>query len=337
MIKQFLVFLLIFVVFCPDVDARRRRRRRRRKPKVTAVMKAKRQAKKHFKQGQRLFKRQKYVMAIMEFKKAFALRKHPAIQFNIALSYAYLNNTLAAARHSRLYLKLAKDKARQLPAVLQAVLLQTGVLIINTPDPEAEIFVDGLPVGKGNASVIVKVGKHSVDIRLGERIAARKTIEIKPREERVWDLKEIPREAPRPRRITPVPGMVRPPPMRRAIPEAIAPIDTFGRKKVHLAWFIMTASLAVAAVAAGVTIDFAVTRPAFKEYEDGGQIDEALYQKVINYRNTTIALYAAGGVAGFSAIILAIYTRWRKKERSTMLLTPMVGPESLGFSLRWDH
>lgn len=331
-----LVFLLIFVVFCPDVDARRRRRRRK-KPRVTAVMKVKRQAKKHFKQGQRLFKKHKYAQAIVEFKKAFALRKHPAIQFNIALSYAYLNDTIAAARHSRLYLRIAKNRARQLPSVLQLALLQTGVLIINTPDPNAEIFVDGLLVGKGNANITVKVGKHSVDIRIGERIAARKTIEIKPREERVWDLKEIPREAPRPRLIQP--RVVRPPPVRRVITKAIAPIDTYGRKRVHYKWFIVTVSIAVAAAAAGVAIDFAVTRPAFKKYEDGGQSDEALYEKIINYRNITIALYAGGAVAGVSAIVLAIYTRWRKKERSkpAVSLTPIVGPGNIGFSLRWDH
>lgn len=340
MLKQCLMFLLIFVVFCPEVDARRRRRRRRkRKPRVTAVMKAKLQAKKHFKQGQLLFKRHKYAQAIVEFKKAFAIRKHPAIQFNIALSYAYMSNTIAAARHSRLYLKLAKNKARQLPNVLQFVLLQTGVLIINTPDPKAEIFVDGLPAGKGKANVTVKVGKHSVDIRIGERIAARKTIEIKPREERVWDLKEIPREAPRPRRITPLRRVVRPPPERRVVPKVTEPVDTKGHKKLHLRWFVIASSVLVAAMATGVTLDFAVTRPTFKKYEDGGQTDESLYSKIISYRNTTIALYAVGAVAGVSAIVLAIYTRWRKKERASpaVTLTPAVGPGNLGFSLRWDH
>jgi hypothetical protein len=328
---------LLLVFACPDADARRRRRKKRRKPaKVTAKSKAK----KHFKKGQRLFRKKKYAEAIVHFKAAYALRKHPAIQFNIAMSYAYRNNTLAAARHIRIYLRVAKNKAKSLPNALLMILYQTGVLIINTPDPTAEIFVDGLPVGKGKAEIDVMIGKHSVEIRLGKRIAARRTVHVKPREERLWDLKEIPREAPRPRQIVHR-RVARPPPVARrgvVIPKP-APQVLKGRKKIHLGWFVTTAALAVAAVGAGVGIDQGVTAPAFREYESGGNTDRDLYSKVITYRNITISLYAVAGTLGISAIIIALYTQWKKRERthSAITLAPAVGPGNIGFSLRWNH
>jgi len=335
MLKWCLFGALVLVFAVPDADARRRKKRR-----GSATWSIKKKAKEHFKNGRKLFRKKRYVQAVVEFKKAYALRKHPAIQFNIAMSYAFVQESIAAARHTRIYLKAAKGKARALPKVLLIVLHQTGVLTISTPDPKAEIFVDGRRVGKGKAEVIVMIGNHSVDIRLGKRIAMQRNIVIKPREERVWEIKEIPREASGPRRIVGVRRIVHPPSGTRPAVDVSnpAPGNSPKSKKLHVGWFVTTAALAIATVGAGLGVDKGLTKPTFKDYDSGGSVDRDLYNKVIAYRNTAISLFAAGGALGIAAVVIAIFTKWKKRERakSAITIAPVIGPSSIGLTLRWD-
>ncbi len=334
MCKSCLFGALVLMFACPDADARRRGR----SPNNLTV---KQKAKKHFKKGQKLFRKKKYAQAIVEFKQAYALRKHPAIQFNLAMSYASVNDTLNAARHIRIYLRTTKKKSKILPRSLRVVQDQTGILIVNTTNPSAKIFVDGALVGKGMVNIVVMIGDHPVDIRLGKRFAARKTIAIKPRQTRVWDVQESLLETPRPRRII-TPGRNGHPPLTARRPGAgpePAPKDSTKHKKLPIRWFVTTAAVAVAAVVAGVGIDQGLTVPLFREYERGGTTDRDLYNKVIAYRNVTISLYAAAGALGIAAAVIALYTKWKKRERakSAVTILPVLGPRNIAFTLRWEH
>ena len=211
-----------------------------------------------------------------------------------------------------------------------------GVLSINTPDPNAEIFIDGRPVGKGKVQVYLKVGKRAVDIRLGERIVARRTIHVGPREERVWDLKEIPKPPPEPRVARPRPGYI---PSPRGggggTPTVAARAESKGG--IHWGYFTGLAILAAAAGGAAVGMDM-LTRKTYDDY-DADPYNNSIRDRGLLYRNLTIGALSVCAAAAVTATVLVFFTRWKKKEKSgpAVSIHPIVGPGSAGLNVTWRH
>jgi hypothetical protein len=110
------------------------------------------------------------------------------------------------------------------------------------------------------------------------------------------------------------------------------------REKLHWAYFTAALSLTVCAITAGVAVDVQA-RKAHSEYEDGDRTSRNLYDKTIRLRNMTIGLYAVAAGAGIAGLVLAFYTRWRKREQSKpgVSVMPTAGPGNIGFGLRWEH
>lgn len=324
------VALLLLVLLCPEAEARPRKRSTGTADKSAA----KALARKHFKLGKQLFGRQKYSEAIAEFKIAYRIRRHPVILYNIAVTYAYQGNIVGAAETARYYLNSTKAKEQTLPRIVRSALTQTGVIIVKTSNPAAEILVDGFPKGKGRAEVTVKTGSHAVKIRLGPRVIARETIQVRPREVRVWDLKEIRGADPPPRRVRRAPP---PRPDPRPVTKPTAEPKR-ARGKLHWAYFTAALGLTVGAIAAGVAVDLQA-RKAYAEYEDGHRTSKNLYDRTIRLRNITIGLYAVAAGAGIAGLVLAFYTRWRKREQSKpgVSVMPTTGPGNIGFGLRWEY
>jgi len=117
-----------------------------------------------------------------------------------------------------------------------------------------------------------------------------------------------------------------------------ATAPTRARKKLHWAYFTAALGVTVGAIAAGVAVD-QQARKAYADYEDGGRTSRSLYDRTIRLRNITIGLYAVATGAGIAGLVLAFYTRWRKREQSKpgISVTPTAGPGNIGLSVRWDH
>lgn len=338
--KRLILAMLVLAVAWPaDVSARRRKRRRRRRAKTVKVEKqltGKEKARLQFRTGQSLFRRKKYGQAVEAFEEAYKSWKHKVIEFNIALCYAFLGQKLKAAEFLRKYLSGAKGLERKLPPILVGVYNGTGVLVVNTPDPKAEIFVDGMLVGRGKADVILEIGKRAVDIRLGDRIAARKTIEVVPREERMWDLKEIPKPPTTPQVPQPRVAETR---ESTTAPTPTPPTTITVRRRakgVHWAYFTAAVGLALAGAAAGVVMDMQV-RKAREDYDTTGNPDS--WDRAAMFTKVTVSMWAVTGAAGITAAVLAIFTRWRKYERVTarVSMTPTVAPGMIGLSMEWQR
>lgn len=292
-----------------------------------------RKARAFFKLGKKLFAKKKYAEAIEAFTKAERYWKHRVIHFNIALSYAFLGKKILAAKRIKEYLKTATAAERNLPEVLQKVQQETGTLIIQTPDPKAAIFVDGRFVGNGRVRLILMVGKHAADIRVGKVVVAGRIIVVPPAGEKVWELAEVPQPTPpRPARKTrkgriaagTQPG-TQPEPARR------------GLGRLHWAYFTAAAVLTAGAVGAAVGMYYK-WQDALEKYDEGGQTDASLRKKGILYWKTTFGLFGAAGGAAAAAVVLGIFTRWRKPEKNKQVsVMPGVTPGSVGLTVRFSY
>jgi hypothetical protein len=295
-----------------------------------------RRARKYFKLGKRLFKQKKYNKAIVQFKKAQKLWKHRVIQFNIALSYAFLGKKIEAAKHLKQYLKGASAAERNLPDILLKVQQETGTLIIQVPDPTAAIYVDGQFVGNGRVELILPVGKHGADIRVGKVVVANRTIVVPPAGEKVWELAEVPRPTRpirptrRTRRVGWRPGPEPPTPTPTPAPRGLG--------RLHWAYFATAVVLTAGALGTGLAMYFQ-TEDVRDKYNDGGKTDSSLRKKGIRYYNITNAMWGVTGGMAATAIVLGIFTRWRKKPETEKGVSVMPGlsPGSVGLTLRLDY
>jgi hypothetical protein len=268
-------------------------------------------AKRYFRQGHRLFRRRKYSQAVEAFKRAYEHWKRREIHFNIAFAYARMGEKVKAVEHLREFLKQAsRAERRKVPRILRKMQQQVGVLIVDVPDDEATIYIDGRKVGEQHVEVVVEPGKRVVEIRLKEKTVARKEMDAQPGMEKAWELTEIPRPEPRPRprpepRIEPVP---RPRPRPQPTPDEPEP-----KKGLHWAYFTASAGLAV--IAASVAVGTGVMTDQLRsDYEDNPT--RSTMDKGNTMRNVTNAMWGVAAGAAVGAAVLAIFTRWSQPEES---------------------
>lgn len=297
----------------------------------------KRRAKKYWQLGRRLFRQKKYAKSAEAFKKAYAIRKHPQILYNIALVLALGGKTLESASHLRQYRELKKGLLKKLPLVLRQALDGTGVLVVKTPDPKAAILVDGHQVGLGSARITALTGRRAVDIVVKTRIVARRIINLGSDSIKIWELFEIPqalvvkpRVRPRERRrvarrvVTPPPDHVPPPPTRWQ-----------KMRKLHWVYFVSAAGLAVAAL--GASIGLSMTIQNVDRDCRAAPCTAAKSDRGFALQKATNAMWGLTAAAALAAGVLVLFTRWRKRERAGITITPSLGAGSVGLGMRWDH
>jgi tetratricopeptide (TPR) repeat protein len=310
-------------------------------------------AKKIFARAHKLFKKRKYDRAIALFKQAYGLWKHRSIRFNIALAYALKGDKVQAVIHLRQYLKKATAKERKLPELLKRVQGQVGVLVVQVALPKASIFIDGRLAGKQKVEVVVEPGARVVEVRVGDRVVARKIIVLAAGKEKLWELAGTvavpPRPAPPrpveparkpPPPVKPAPATVQPPPappVEAALPELRLPRDRprpLGR--VHWGYFAVTASLAVAAGAAAAATTVKAVQLHDRYMDEIGNLN--LRKKGMRYEDVANALWGVTGAFGVASVILAIFTRWRGPEKETgVSVMPLVVPRGSGVALSWER
>jgi len=288
-------------------------------------------AKKLFLKGRKLFAQKEYKQAIESFKAAYFFWKRKEIQFNIALAYFNLGDEINAVTHLRMYLaQCSAEERKTVPKPLMKLQQKVGVLIVQMPRQEAEIWVNNRLEGQGRVEKVVRPGEMKVEIKIDNEVVATKSIPVDEGTQKVWELTTIPSG-----KDADDKGQDQ----RGGGQREIVKVKE-GLGKLHWAYFTIAAGLTV--VAGGVVAGVGVKTMQIKDEYEENQTDE-LEKKGERYKLGTNIMIGVTAAAGVSAAVLAVFTKWsgdKKKDDNkepsvTGRVTPFVGPGSVGFSVTW--
>ena len=276
--------------------------------------KTKRRAKKLFRRGNRLVKNKKYTKAIASFKKAYGLWQHPSILYNMASAFALKGDKVEAAKRLREFLKHRTLPKDQLPEILQKALNDTGILVVEVPNPEASIHVDGRKVGRGKVRLTVLAGERVIDVRVGDRIVSHKRVKVPSDKEKVWELAQMPspaapRKASQPRKD---PKGGEKDSLGRMKKKKSDKESDGGLGKLHWGYFTAASGLAVASLAGAVTASYLT-----KKARDENHKNPTPETKDTGETRQLAAniLWGVTAAAAAGAAVVAIFTRWGSEER----------------------
>jgi hypothetical protein len=297
-----------------------------------------------FELGKKLFNRGRFLEAVTAFKAAYAIQPHRVIEYNIALSYARAGKPVEALPWLRRYQQGATAQDPPLDPALQQVPLRVGTLVVKVGDPAAAIYVDGRLVGRVRVEIVAEPGQRAVDVRLGDRVLARRIIDVVAGKENVWEITSAERPPPE-RRAEPaaVPRPVRPaePLAARRSERPLAPVPPPPRPRrvrarLHWAWFATVTALAAGA-AAGAAAFSVMNRNAYDGFLED-RTNAALRRDGVRYQVTANALWGTAAGLALGAAVLSLFTRWRPTERPGAVgVLPVVGPGAFGLELSLPH
>jgi len=294
-------------------------------------------ARKLYARGKHLFRQHRYSQALDVFQEAYRYWHRREINLSIAYTYARMGNAIKAVTALRQYLAKATDsEKKRLPSRLKQVQGEVGVLVVTVPDAQADIMVNGRSVGHSHIELVVEPGKVAVEIRLGGKTVAHKVVECLAGTVKVWELAEMPRSpGPRhPRVVHVANGSGMGANQGHGGTGPVAPPSKPGLGRLHWAYFVGAAALAVVAGAAagGLGAATAKTHDDYKAHPS-----ESLMKKGNAYKLGTNILIgvAAGGAA--AAVVLAIFTKWHHKERQSRRVTIIPMPTVGGFGLTLEY
>jgi hypothetical protein len=77
----------------------------------------------------------------------------------------------------------------------------------------------------------------------------------------------------------------------------------------------------------------------FKDvYRIGGYVDTDLRDEGKMYQNITNGMWGVAAGAAVAAGVLAIFTRWRRREKPARVsAAPLIGPGTAGFTFTWKR
>lgn len=122
--------------------------------------------------------------AITAFEKAYALRPAAVILYNVAVAHIALDQPVEAVRALEAALAgtpaLRAARAEQARALLAAQLEKVGTLTVTCNEEGADVFVDGVAVGKTPLAAPIRVaaGRHSVTVRKGGFEEQRQSLDL---------------------------------------------------------------------------------------------------------------------------------------------------------------
>ena len=293
----------------------------------------KERARKLFIKGKALFAKKNYKKAVEAFKAAYFFWKRKEIQFNIALAYFNLDKEIQAVTHLRRYLEKCTTEERKLvPKPLMALQQKVGVLIVQMPKDEAEIWVNGRLEGQGRVELVVMPGEMKVAIKVDNEQVAKKSIQVDAGTQKVWELTTIPSKAPSPGGGNGGAGV--------GGGTTGGTGGTVKKKKGigRLHWAYFTAAAGLTVVAGAVVAGMGVKTLQIKDdYDEKGT--DSLEKKGKNFKLGTNVMIGVTAAAGVAAAVLAVFTNWSgdedEKPTSTTKVTPMVSPNSVGLSVTW--
>lgn len=141
-------------------------------------------ARKIFQTGREMYQQARYREAIAEFERAYALRPHGAIQFNIAQCHEKLGELAAAIDRYQRYLREvpgAEDRGTVELVIANLTQRQKEStpqpLTVRSAPPGAEVVLDGERRGVTPLTAEVKPGPHQVELSLPKYLKATRTVQ----------------------------------------------------------------------------------------------------------------------------------------------------------------
>lgn len=128
------------------------------------------QAREHFGRGVANFDAHRYLQALEDFQRAYAVRPHPAVLVNIANCFVQLQRYPEAVIHFERYLNesrnLPPDQRRETEQALEEARTHIGELLFDLQPAGATVKVDGRDVGRAPFSrpLVVPAGPHRVEV-----------------------------------------------------------------------------------------------------------------------------------------------------------------------------
>jgi hypothetical protein len=264
-------------------------------------------ARKLVKVAKRMLKQKRLARALRYFEQAHRYWDNPVIQYNIAVVHLALGDKVKAATHLRQYMKTAtSDDQVRLPAALRKVLSQVAVMHIRAPASDLAIWVDDKLKGMGKVVVVVLPGERNVEFRRGEKVVFHKTVKVAGGQTFVYNPAST--------------AHTQPPPI------------TNTAKKLHWAYFVAAAGLAV--VAGAVTIGTGMRTLALHDEFEKDPSDTDVQSQGKTMKATTNAMIGVTAAAAVAAGVLAFFTQWKKTEKpSALRFQPAVIPGGASVSL----
>jgi len=277
-------------------------------------------ARKHVVDGKQALGQRQLLAALRHFRAAYRLWPRKENAFNLALVYHELGDKIAAANHLLVYLDQVDSKARsQLPKIFVRLLKKVGTLAVQAPGAQMEVWVDGRRAGTGRVDVALLPGRHVVQIRQGGESILEWKLVLERGQRLQWRPKVVSPSPRRARRLsdTRKPGDKGPP-------------RPWGR--LHWAYFAIAAGVAVAAGVAAIPLGLETNE---LEAEFKANPTDELGRRGKAYKNATNAMAGIAAIAGVSAVVLAIFTRWRPMEsESRLTFSPAVRRGGATLTLR---
>jgi len=178
----------------------------------------KQEEKEHFEAGVRFFMEKKFSKALEEFRNAYKLMGHWAIRFNIASCLMEMGKYSEATEELWLFLKeggklIEESKRQEAFVMIEQALKKSGRLEINVPGVDTELFIDdkkvelygiatisqphdhasqhllSLDKPKEKEVIYLDPGVHVVEIKKGELVEWKSTIDVKSGEVSIVDVK----------------------------------------------------------------------------------------------------------------------------------------------------
>lgn len=140
-------------------------------------------ARARFKEGVAFYDAGKFEQARMSFLQAYALKTHPLVLINVALSCLKSGHAVEASRDFRQFLVDGKDLTeKQLADAtdgLRQALAQVGQIAVSV-DSKAEVTVDAEPAGTAplGDTLLVEPGAHTVGIRAPDGTTDTRTLTV---------------------------------------------------------------------------------------------------------------------------------------------------------------
>jgi len=264
--------------------------------------------------GKRAFNRKRYEKALRFWRKAYGLWPKTQLLFNIALAYDRLKKPAQAMTFLREFEREAVKKqlkssllkaARKL---FQSLDSQVSVLALRG-HKGARVLVDGKLVGTVPLEVVLLPGSRKLEFRTEGRPVVRKQVELT-----AGRTTSLPVHFPR---IRPTP---RPRPPAK-------------KKGLHMVYALSLAGLALGLSGAAIGTGM-LAKQRYEEFQDDPTTSTRNQVRVL--RDATNGLWAVAGIVGVSAVVIAIFTRWKTRRESATAQLELeldVGSGGLGVRL----
>jgi hypothetical protein len=150
----------------------------------TAAADAKKEASRHFKLGVDLYGEGKFSEALVEFQRAYELRPHPSVLYNIAATYRELSYYSESIEFFERFLGegkgvAKKDLIKKAQAELDELRARVGSIVVEAPGG-VTLLLDGKEVGAAPLPrpLVVAPGDHPLEARAEDGRVVKKTVRV---------------------------------------------------------------------------------------------------------------------------------------------------------------